>query len=197
MDSFEWSKIAGAVFAALLLIFVPKTIIDMRQRAHQGEKPGYALPEPAAQSAAAPSVAPAAGGQSEAKATDAAKAAGSGGATALASANAENGKASFTKCAACHTAQKGAANGAGPNLWNVLGRKAGSIEGFSYSESVKKKGAEGFVWDHDHLLAWVQADDKVISGNKMIFPGIKDAGAAADLIAYIATLSDSPAPPAK
>ena len=44
MDSFEWSKIAGAVFAALLLIFLPKTIIEMRQQSHKDEKAGYTLP---------------------------------------------------------------------------------------------------------------------------------------------------------
>ncbi len=59
---------------------------------------------------------------------------------------------------------------------------------------MKKKGAEGLVWDPNTLLAWVQGDDKVISGNKMVFPGIKDAAAAADLVAYVATLSDNPAP---
>ena len=48
MDSFELSKIAGAVFAALLLIFLPKTIIEMRQQTHKEEKAGYALPAPGA-----------------------------------------------------------------------------------------------------------------------------------------------------
>lgn len=217
MDSFEMSKIVGAACVALLFIVGPKTIISLNQ--HKSEKAGYTLPtaEPAPApapadkaAAAAPAAAngkpapapaagtPAAGTKATAAAGDApapaAAPAGEGVAALLAAANADNGKASFTKCAACHPAAKGGPNGVGPNLWGVVGRKAGAIEGFGYSEAIKKKGAEGFTWDLASLDAWVQADDKVIPGNKMVFPGIKDPAAAADLVAYINTLSDNPAP---
>ena len=98
----------------------------------------------------------------------------------------ENGKAQFNKCKACHQIGEGAKNALGPVLNGVIGRKAGTVEGFTgYSESVKKAGADGWVWDEAKILEWVQADDKVIPGNKMIFPGIKDPEAAKDVVAYL------------
>lgn len=98
----------------------------------------------------------------------------------------EAGKAQFNKCKACHQIGEGAKNALGPQLNGVVGRKAGTVEGFTgYSEALKKKGEEGFVWDDANLIAWIQGDDKVIAGNKMIFAGIKDAAEAANVVAYI------------
>ncbi|MGQ0672608.1 MAG: c-type cytochrome [Hyphomicrobium sp.] len=98
----------------------------------------------------------------------------------------EAGKAQFNKCKACHQIGEGAKNALGPQLNGIVGRKAGTAEGFAgYSEGVKKKGEEGFVWDDANLIAWIQGDDKVIPGNKMIFAGIKDPAEAANVVAYI------------
>ncbi len=95
----------------------------------------------------------------------------------------ENGKSQFNKCKACHQIGEGAKNALGPVLNGVIGRKAGTVEGFAgYSEPVK---ASGITWDDAKLLEWMAADDKVVPGNKMIFPGIKDADAAKDVLAYI------------
>ena len=95
--------------------------------------------------------------------------------------DAEAGKAVFKKCAACHAIGK---NGLGPNLVCVDGRAAGTAEGYAnYSDAVKKSG---ITWDDAKLLLWFEADDKVIPGNKMIFPaGVKDATDRANLLAYI------------
>ena len=98
----------------------------------------------------------------------------------------EAGKATFNKCKACHQIGEGAKNALGPVLNGVIGRTAGTTEGFAgYSEAVKKKGAEGFVWDEAKITEWITADDKLIPGNKMIFPGIKDPADAANVVAYI------------
>lgn len=97
----------------------------------------------------------------------------------------EAGKAQFNKCKACHQMGPDAKNSLGPQLNGIVGRAAGTAEGFAYSEAVKKKGAEGFTWTDENLLAWIQGDDKVIPGNKMIFPGIKDEDEAKNVIAYI------------
>jgi cytochrome c len=93
----------------------------------------------------------------------------------------EAGKAVFKKCGACHAIGK---NGLGPNLQCVDGRPAGTAEGYAgYSDAVKKSG---ITWDDEKLLAWMEADDKVIPGNKMIFPaGVKDATDRANLLAYL------------
>ena len=98
----------------------------------------------------------------------------------------EAGAATFKKCAACHMIGEGAKNALGPVLNGVIGRKAGTTEGFTgYSDAVKKAGEGGWVWDEAKLLEWVQADDKAIPGNKMIFPGLKDPADAANVVAFI------------
>lgn len=97
--------------------------------------------------------------------------------------DAENGKGIFKRCAACHQIGEGAKNGLGPALTCVAGKKAGMHEGFNYSDAVKNSGIE---WTDENLLAWFEADDKLIKGNKMIFPaGIKNELDRADLLAYI------------
>lgn len=97
--------------------------------------------------------------------------------------DAEEGAAVFKKCGACHQIGPDAKNGLGPNLTCVDGRKVGTEEGFNYSDAVK--GA-GFTWDDEKLLAWMENDDKVIPGNKMIFPAhVKDETDRANLLAYI------------
>jgi len=97
--------------------------------------------------------------------------------------DAEAGKAVFAKCGVCHKIGEGAANALGPALTCVAGKKAGTHEGYTYSEAVKNSGVE---WTDDKLLAWMEADDKVIPGNKMLFPaGVKDETDRANLLAYI------------
>lgn len=97
--------------------------------------------------------------------------------------DAEAGKAVFAKCGVCHKIGEGAANALGPALTCVAGKKAGAHEGYAYSEAVKNSGIE---WTDDKLLAWFEADDKVIPGNKMLFPaGVKDETDRANLLAYI------------
>lgn len=97
--------------------------------------------------------------------------------------DADNGKSIFKRCAACHQIGEGAKNGLGPALTCIAGKTAGTHEGFNYSDAVKNSGIE---WTDENLLAWFQADDKLIKGNKMIFPaGIKDELDRADLLAYI------------
>jgi cytochrome c len=117
-------------------------------------------------------------------------------APAVASAqDAEAGKAVFKKCAACHQVGEGAKNALGPNLNGIVGRKAGAMEGYTgYSEALK---GSGIVWDDAKLLAWMEKDDAVVPGNKMIFPaGVKDAGDRANLLAYLKTYSAGAAAPA-
>lgn len=94
----------------------------------------------------------------------------------------EAGKATFAKCKACHQIGEGAKNALGPVLNGVIGRKAGTAEGFAYSDAVKNSG---ITWDEAKITEWVQHDDQVIPGNKMIFPGIKDPADAANVVAYI------------
>ncbi len=97
--------------------------------------------------------------------------------------DAEAGKAVFAKCGVCHKIGEGAANALGPALTCISGKKAGTQESFAYSEAVKNSGIE---WTDEKMLSWMEADDKVIPGNKMLFPaGVKDETDRANLLAYL------------
>jgi cytochrome c len=73
----------------------------------------------------------------------------------------------------------------GPNLFGVVGRKAGTYPGFSYSSAMK---TSGIVWTRAKLDAFLAATQKVVPGNAMPIVGIADPGQRADIVAYLATL---------
>ena len=86
------------------------------------------------------------------------------------------------QCRACHTLEKGGAQTAGPNLHGVFGRKAGTAEGFAFSEAMVKSG---IVWD-DKTMAEYNRDPKgKVPGTKMVFNGVKQQGQLDDLVAYL------------
>jgi cytochrome c len=96
--------------------------------------------------------------------------------------DAENGKKLFTKCAPCHAIGPGAKNKVGPELNGIVGRKAASVEGFTYSDALK---GSGITWDDAALHEWIADPKKKVPGTKMLFPGVKDETERDDLLAYI------------
>jgi cytochrome c len=116
-------------------------------------------------------------------------------ATLLASADATAGANVFKKCASCHTSEKGGPNKVGPGLWDIVNRPVASHEGFSYSAGMTTF-SEGHkvVWDYDHLSFFLEAPKKHVPGTAMGFAGLKKNDERANLIAYLRTLSDNPAP---
>ncbi|MCQ4631291.1 cytochrome c family protein [Shinella sp. CPCC 100929] len=115
-------------------------------------------------------------------------------ATLLATADAGAGETVFKKCASCHTPEKGGPNKVGPGLWDIVNRPIASHEGFSYSAGMTTF-SEGHkvVWDYDHLNFFLEAPKKHVPGTAMGFAGLKKNDERANLIAYLRTLSDSPA----
>jgi len=87
----------------------------------------------------------------------------------------------------CHTSGKGAANGVGPNLWGIVGRKSGTIAGFSYS---KANSESGVVWTAEVLEVYLENPKKFMPGTKMSFAGLKKPQERKDIIAYLSTLHD-------
>lgn len=94
---------------------------------------------------------------------------------------AERGEAVYKQCAVCHSLKQGVTL-AGPSLHELVGRKAASVDTFTYSDAMY---SADFVWDDDHLAKWVADPRAMIPGTKMQTPGIKDPLQIADLIAYL------------
>ncbi len=103
---------------------------------------------------------------------------------ALAGGDATKGQQVFKQCALCHTNEAGK-NKVGPSLFGVIGRKAGSEPGFSYSESMKNFGK---TWTPEELDTYLQDPRKLVTGTKMIFPGLKKEDDRQNVIAYLETL---------
>lgn len=99
--------------------------------------------------------------------------------------DAEAGKKVFAKCAACHVVDK-PQNKVGPTLQGVIGRPAGAVEGFKYSDAMKNSG---IVWDEASIDAYLENPKGFIKGNKMAFAGLKKPEDRANVIAYIAEAS--------
>lgn len=91
----------------------------------------------------------------------------------------------FAICGVCHKAAAGEKSGVGPNLWSVGGRKAGTLEGFTYSPAMK---ASKITWTKDKLTAFIADPKKVVPGTKMVYPGQKDPKVAAAIADYVLSL---------
>jgi cytochrome c len=87
-------------------------------------------------------------------------------------------------CALCHSAMAGK-NKMGPSLFAVVGRRAGSIADFVYSESMKQSAID---WTPEHLEAYMANPKQLVPGNKMPFTGIIEAQEREDIVAYLNTL---------
>ena len=94
----------------------------------------------------------------------------------------DNGKSVFNKCRACHQVGEGAKNMVGPVLNGLIGRKAGSIEGFNYSEANKNSG---LTWDEATFREYIKNPKAKIPNTKMVFVGLSDEKDAEDLLAFL------------
>jgi cytochrome c len=92
------------------------------------------------------------------------------------------GKTSFNKCLPCHAIGEGAKNKIGPEQNGLDGRKAGTVEGYSYSDANKNSG---ITWNKEQFLEYIKDPKAKIPGTKMAFAGIKNEKEANDLWAYI------------
>ncbi|MGQ0677274.1 MAG: c-type cytochrome [Rhodospirillales bacterium] len=92
------------------------------------------------------------------------------------------GERSFAKCRACHQIGQTAKNMVGPKLNGIFSRKAGSVEGFNYSEANRKSGV---IWNEEVFANYIKDPKAAMPGNKMVFAGIKNDKEIADLIAFL------------
>lgn len=92
------------------------------------------------------------------------------------------GEKVFAKCKACHQIGEGAKDAVGPVLNGVVGRKAGTYPGYSYSEANKNSG---LTWDEATLKEYLKNPRGKVPGTKMIFPGLPKDEDIANVIAYL------------
>jgi len=85
-------------------------------------------------------------------------------------------------CRTCHTTHKGD-DRLGPNLHNILGRKAGSLPGYNYSNAMKDAG---FVWNEEKLERFIAHPDEAVPGNNMKpYGGLASPDRRAEIIAFL------------
>jgi cytochrome c len=111
----------------------------------------------------------------------------------IASADVSKGEKLSKACAACHSFDKGGANKVGPNLWGVVNAAVAVHDGFAYSDALKAKNAEGVKWTYDQLNEFLYKPKAYAPGTKMSYIGMKKQQDRADMVAWLRTLSDSPA----
>ncbi|WP_188665305.1 c-type cytochrome [Terasakiella brassicae] len=125
------------------------------------------------------------------KATDAAKSAAASLSNAISGGDATKGETVFKKCKACHTAEQGGKNKVGPNLFGVVGRKAGTVADFKYSKGMQ---ALDLTWDTGLIATYVENPTTFLrdqtgdakAKSKMTFK-LKDEQDRKDVAAYLAT----------
>ena len=177
MDSFEINKILGAVLATCLVLLITSFTANALFAPKQPAKPGFeiaAKEESGKGGEAKPAAAPSEPIEK-----------------LLQTASVQKGEASAKKCAACHTFAKGDKNGVGPNLYGIVGDHKGEGRGFNFSAAMKAKGG---TWSIDELNQFIASPKGFVPGTAMGFAGIPKDTERADVLAYLNSLSDKPAP---
>jgi cytochrome c len=177
MDSFELNKIIGAVLGTCIVLLVTSFAAGAIFAPVMPAKPGYEIAVKEAAPAGGKEAAPAPSEPIE---------------KLLQTASVEKGQAAAKKCQACHTFEKGGPNRVGPNLYGIVGDKKGEGRGgFNFSAAMKAKGG---TWTFDDLNKFITNPKAFVPGTAMGFAGIQKDSERADVIAYLATLADTPVP---
>ena len=180
MYGFEVNKIIAAIILALLMViivgYVGNTIINIEKNNQKETAYKIEIPESDASMVALKNtndlvIEPIA--------------------TLLLTASFESGSNLYKKCGTCHNYEKESKSKVGPNLWNIINRSKGEVDGFAYSRALTEFGGK---WTYEELNQFLYKPKQYISGTKMNFAGLKKAEDRADLILWLRQLSDNPVP---
>jgi len=174
MNSFELNKVLGAVLGTCLILLALNIGAGAIFAPEKPAKPGYAI-----------AVKAGGGAKTEAAAKEVPIA------DRLAKASVEKGQSAAKQCQACHTFEKGGPNRVGPNLYGIVDEPRGEGRGFNFSAAMKAKGGK---WTYEELDKFLTDPRAYIPGTAMTFAGLKNDQQRADVIDYLHTLADSPAP---
>lgn len=180
MDSFQLNKYAMAFLAVIFGVFSVSLISESLFHSKKPEQAGYLI-----------EVADNSGSSTDAGGEPAKAYADVG--PLLAGADMAAGEKVFKKCAACHTFDKGGKNKVGPNLYNIVDADIGKVDGFGYSKALLAYG-EGKKWTYEELNGFLFKPKKYIKGTAMGFAGLKKDADRANLIGWLRTHADTPAP---
>jgi cytochrome c len=176
LDSFELNKVLGAVLGTCLGVVALNIAAGAVFSPGKLEKPGFEIDVPTTPGGHTPTTpAPPEVPLGE----------------LLAKADVARGAESAKKCAACHTLDKGGRTLVGPPLWGVVGRDKASVAGFTYTPAMKQQKGRWTIADLNHFITNPRS---MVPGTAMTFGGITRATERADLLAYLNSLADNPAP---
>ena len=178
MDSFEINKIIAAVLMVALLVIGIGKLSDVIFYVEKPKTPGYAVEVEQVV---------ASNNQSSSETTEEKIVI----AAVMAMGNVNDGEKIFKKCAACHSIIKGGANKIGPALYNVVGRKVGSVDDYKYSKALNEYKKD---WTFEELNGYLIKPAKWIKGTKMAFAGLRKEKDRASVIKYLNQNSDKPLP---
>ncbi|MEM1197114.1 MAG: c-type cytochrome [Pseudomonadota bacterium] len=97
------------------------------------------------------------------------------------------GEKAFQACSGCHNAEAGAPSMAGPNLHGVVGRKAGALDDYAYSDAL---ASSDFVWDIATLDRFLSNPAGYIEGTSMVAGAVRDGESRAAIVAYLSSTSE-------